>query len=95
MKLKEKYTGEYFEHWLVMLSTMNVEFNKKGFENQIDNYINFEGEEEMKMLQHEVELIVKSNDLMKFNKIGKQFDIAEINEQSLKMMAEIICNWKR
>lgn len=95
MKLKDKYTGEYFEHWLVMLSTMNVEFNKKGFETQIDNYINFEGEEEMKMLQCEVDLIVESKDLIKFEEIGKQFDIEAINENSLELMAEVISNWKR
>jgi len=32
MKIKDKYPGEYFEHWLVMLSTLNAEFTKTGFE---------------------------------------------------------------
>lgn len=94
MKLKDKYNGEYFKHWLVMLSTINIEFNKKGFETQIENYINFEGEEELKMLQREVDLLVESKDLMKFKEIGKQFVVEEINEYSLQLMAEVISNWK-
>lgn len=95
MNLKDKYPGGYFEHWIVMLSTMNVEFNKIGFEDQIDNYVNFEGEEEMKMLQNEVNLILEAKDLMKFKAIGKQFDIDEIDKSSLELMANVIKSWKR
>lgn len=93
MKLKDKYPEAYFEHWLVMLSTMDTEFSKNGFEEQIDNYLKFEGEEEMRKLQNEVMQIVQSDDLMKFKDVGKRFDIKDINEQSLKTMADIIKNW--
>ena len=93
MKLEDKYPEAYFEHWLVMLSTMNVEFSKDGFEEQIDNYLKFEGEEEMRRLQSEVIRIVQSDDLIKFKDVGKRFDIKDINEQSLKTMTEVIKNW--
>lgn len=93
MELAEKYPRSYFEHWLVMLSTMKTEFSKGGFEEQIKNYLNFEGEEEMKKLQSEVMLIVESDDLMKFKEVGKRFDIKDVNEQSLKSMVKVIINW--
>jgi len=41
MKMKEKYSGGYFEHWFAVLSTMNSEFTKEGFELQIKHYIDF------------------------------------------------------
>ena len=93
MKLKDKYPGEYFEHWLAMLSTMNTEFTKTGFEEQIEHYINFEGKEEMKMLQNEINLIVEAKDLMGFKDICKQFNSEEVNDQSLALMAEVIRDW--
>jgi len=93
MKLEDKYPDAYFEHWLVMLSTMNVEFSKKGFEEQIENYLNFEGKEEMKKLQNEVVMIVDSEDLMVFKEVGKRFDIKDVNEQTLKIMADVIIDW--
>ena len=76
-----------------MLSTKNSEFTKKGFELQIKHYIDFEGIEEMHNLKSEVELIKKNGDLNKFLKIGRQFDIEEINEQSLEIMALVIKDW--
>ncbi len=93
MKLEDKYPEAYFEHWLVMLSTMNTEFSKNGLEEQINNYLNFEGEEEMRKLQNEVVQIVQSDDLMKFKEVGNCFDIENLNEQSLKTMSEVIMNW--
>lgn len=93
MKMKEKYSEEYFEHWLAMLSTMNSEFTKEGFEIQIKHYIDFEGVGEMQNLKSEVELITKNGDLNKFLKIGRQFDIEEINEQTLEIMALVIKDW--
>lgn len=93
MKLEDKYPEAYFEHWLVMLSTMNAEFSRKGFVEQIKNYLNFEGEIEMRKLQNEVALIVESDDLMRFIEVGRRFNIKEVNEQTLKVMAEVIINW--
>lgn len=91
--MKEKYSEGYFEHWLAMLSTMNSEFTKEGFEIQIKNYLDFEGVEEMHNLKNEVELITKNGDLNKFLKIGRQFDIEKINEQTLEIMAVVIKDW--
>lgn len=93
MKLIDKYPDGYFEHWLAMLSTMKVEFTKTGFEEAIKHYANFEGEEELKMLQNEVHLIVDAKDLMKFKDIGKRFNIKEVNEHSLALMAKVIRSW--
>ena len=93
MNLEDKYPKAYFKHWLVMLSTMNIEFTIEGFEKQIEHYLNYEGEEEMRKLQNEVKLIVESGDLMKFKEIGKQFEIKEINKKSLEVMARVIGNW--
>lgn len=73
---------------------MNTEFNKKGFEQQIDNYIDFEGEEQMRMLQSEVNLIIKEKDLMKFKEICSEFNMEELNEDYLALMAEVIRSWK-
>ena len=93
MKLEEKYPEAYFEHWLLMLSTMEIALSKQGFENQLKNYLNFEGEEEMRKLQKEVLQIVQSKDLNGFERVAKRFDIKGINEQSLNLMAEVIINW--
>ncbi|WP_194777917.1 hypothetical protein [Pararhodonellum marinum] len=93
MKLEDKYPEAYFEHWLVMLSTMNTEFSEKGFEEQVKNYLTYEGEEEMRKLQNEVIMIVEAEDLMKFKEVGKRFDIKEVNEQTLKIMADVIISW--
>ena len=47
----------------------------------------------MRELQNEVVQIVQSDDLMKFKEVGNRFDIQNLNEQSLKTMAEVIMNW--
>jgi len=94
MELKYKYSGGCFEHWLVMLSTMNTEFTKAGFEEQMEHYVNFEGKEEMKMLQNEINHILEAKDLIKFKDIGKRFNIEEVNDHSLALMAEVIMNWR-
>jgi len=95
MKLEEKYPNKYFNHWLAMLATMNAEFNKEGFETQIEHYLNFEGEEQMKMLQREVKLIVESGDLFKFNENDEKFEQIEVDKQSLELMAKVILHWNK
>ena len=60
IKLKDKYPGLYFEHWLVMLSTMKIVCSREGFEEQVTNYLHFEGEAEMQQLKEEVLLIIES-----------------------------------
>ena len=57
--------------------------------------MNFEGEEEMKMLQSEISLIVEAKDLVEFKDVGKRFNIEEVNDHSLALMAEVIGNWNR
>ena len=55
----------------------------------------FEGEEEMRKLQQEVSQIVQSNDLMRFEAVGKELEITGVNEQSLKVMSEVILNFDK
>jgi len=93
--MKEKYTEGYFEHWLAMLSTMNTAFTKEGFEMQINHYLDFEGEDEMRNLQNEVELILKEGDLNNFINIGNELGIEEVSQQSLESMTSVIINWNK
>ena len=92
MKLKEKYPEEYFEHWIVMLSTMNTDLNLSGFKGQIKLYIEFEGVEEFEKLKNEVKEIKKNNDINKFIEVVKTFDIDNLNEDQLIEMANVIIN---
>ena len=92
MNLKEKYPKEYFEHWIVMFSTMNTELNSVGFKNQIKLYIEFEGVEEFENLKNEVIKIKKNNDINKFIEVVKTFEIDNLNENHLTEMVDIILN---
>ncbi len=94
MNIKDKYPEGCFEHWLAMLSTMNTEYTKDGFERQIEHYLNFEGKVEMQNLKSELILILESGDLCEFMDIAKQFNIQEVNEQTLEIMTAVIKNWK-
>lgn len=91
-EIKRKYPEGYFEHWIVMLSSMNTNLNSEGIKSQIKLYIEFEGIKEFKNLKSEVEKIKKNNDFNKFLEVVRTFEIDTINEDHLIMMADIILN---
>ena len=93
MKISKKYPESLFVHWIVMLSTMNANFTKKGFKKHIEDYLNFEGEDEFKALQDEVNTIIENGDLLEFEEVGKYFKIKEVDKDSLELMADVIRNW--
>ena len=81
-KKQNKYKDESFAHWLAMYDVHQDDWTKESIEEQIDLYKSIEGEDEFKLLQDEIKLIVQNNDLHLF------LDNAELSD--LKFMADVI-----
>lgn len=92
MTLSEKYSEEYFNHWIAMFCANNSKFDVKSVKEQIEMYKTFEGEEEFAELKAELKSIIKNKDLEKFIEIGKNFGWKDIKNDDLSLMAQIINN---
>ncbi|MFC5044694.1 hypothetical protein ACFSTE_22435 [Aquimarina hainanensis] len=90
MELSEKYPEEYFNHWIAMLSTMNNDLTESGIKEQIENYKNFEGEQEFSELQLELKTIIDNGDLNDFVEVANNHGLEKIQTKDLINMAELI-----
>lgn len=92
MTLKEKYPKEFFGHWIGMLSATNCPLTLKGYEDQIDMYLEFEGDEAFLNLQTEIKEIIKNNDVEGFVEVAEYFEMEDFTEESLLSMMDLIIN---
>lgn len=90
----EKYPECYFEHWLEMFDSNNLDWTEENFKNMIEFYKKVEGEDEYNKLQNEIREIIKNNDLINFNLIAKGQNESELTLDDLHRMTSIILIFK-
>lgn len=91
MTLKDKYPNEYFAHWIGMLAATKCPLTEDGYEEQIDAYLEFEGEEEFDALQAEVKQVLEDeDDLEDFVHIAQYFKLKNFTVEEMKTMIEVI-----
>jgi len=85
-KNKDKYEDESFAHWLAMYDVHQDDWTKESIEEQIDLYKAMEGDDQFKLLQDEITVIVQNNDLHLFLDNVEQ----EMKLSDLQFMANVI-----
>lgn len=90
---KSKYPNEYFDHYLSMFSINQTELEESNFVNQLNLYLQFEGEAEFEDLRAEVNQIIKNGDLHWFLKQAKADKIENINMEILREIMNSIIKY--
>lgn len=94
MKIHEKYPDNYFEHWLAMFTSNNLQWTEENFKNQIEFYKKMESEIEYSKLQDEIMEIIKNNDLVNFLSLAQEYAETELTLDDLTKMVHCIINNK-
>lgn len=91
---REKYPNDYFDHYIAMFAANQPNTDVSNFSDQIELYLNFEGKDEFRELQNEVNQIMKNEDYKWFLKQAMADEIPNINLDKLRAMMNSIIDFK-